>query len=69
EEIYNRRMKDETRNRDLVSIDNIKKELDVQSGMISACAVLSGSPVKYVLNREGMLDDVADKIIKAIRLL
>jgi adenylate kinase len=69
EEIYNRRMKDETRNRDLVSIDNIKKELDVQSGMISACAVLSGSPVKYVLNREGMLDEVADKIIKAIRLL
>jgi len=68
EEIYNRRMKDDTRNRDQISIDNIKKELDVQSGMISACAVLSGSPVKYVLNREGKIDEVADKIIRAIGL-
>ena len=36
--------------------------------MISACAVLSGSPVKHVLNREGMIDVVADKIIRAIGL-
>ncbi len=68
EEIYNRRMKDATRNRDKISIDNIKKELDVQSGMISACAVISGSPVKHVLNREGKIDDIANKIIKAIGL-
>ncbi len=68
EEIYNRRMKDPTRNRDKISIDNIKKELDVQSGMISACAVISGSPVKHVLNREGKIDDIANKIIKAIGL-
>ncbi|MCE9652687.1 MAG: adenylate kinase [Nitrosarchaeum sp.] len=68
EEIYNRRMKDDTRNRDKISIDNIKKELDVQSGMISACAVISGSPVKHVLNREGMIDEVAEKIIRAIGL-
>lgn len=68
EEIYNRRMKDATRNRDKISIDNIKKELDVQSGMISACAVLSGSPVKHVLNREGKIDDIANKIINAIGL-
>ena len=68
EEIYNRRMKDDTRNRDKISIDNIKKELDVQSGMISACAVISGSPVKHVLNREGMIDEVAEKVIRAIGL-
>lgn len=68
EEIYNRRMKDVTRSRDNVSIDNIKKELDVQSGMISACAVISGSPVKHVLNREGMIDEVAEKIIRTIGL-
>jgi adenylate kinase len=61
-------MKDDTRNRDKISIDNIKKELDVQSGMISACAVLSGSPVKHVLNREGKIDEAADKIIRAIGL-
>jgi adenylate kinase len=68
EEIYNRRMNDNTRNRDKISLDNVKKELDAQSGMISACAVISGSPVKHILNTEGKIDEAADKIIKAIGL-
>jgi len=68
EEIYNRRMKDDTRNRDKITLANIKKELDVQSGMISACAVITGSPVRLVLNGEGKIDEAADKIIRAIGL-
>ena len=68
EEIYNRRMKDETRNRDKVSISTIKKELDIQSTMMSACSVLSGSPLKHVLNSEGKLEEAASQIIKAIGL-
>ncbi|MDH3795174.1 MAG: adenylate kinase [Nitrosopumilus sp.] len=68
EEIYNRRMKDDTRNRDKITLDNIKKELDVQSGMISACAVITGAPVRLVLNREGKVDEAAAKIISAIGL-
>lgn len=68
EEIYNRRMKDETRNRDKVSVATIKKELDIQSAMISACSVLSGSPLKPILNSEGKLEEAADQIIKAIGL-
>ncbi len=68
EEIYNRRMKDNTRNRDKITLANIKKELDVQSGMISACAVITGAPVRHVLNHEGKVDEAADKIISAIGL-
>ena len=68
EEIYNRRMKDDTRSRDNITLANIKKELDVQSGMISACAVITGSPVRLVLNGEGKIDETADKIIRAIGL-
>lgn len=68
EEIYNRRMKDETRNRDKVSVATIKKELDIQSAMISACAVLSGSPMKSIENTEGKLEEAASKIIKSIGL-
>jgi adenylate kinase len=68
EEIYNRRMSDDTRNRDKITLANVKKELDAQSGMISACAVITGSPVKYILNREGKVDEAADKIINAIGL-
>lgn len=68
EEIYNRRMKDETRNRDKISLPNINKELDIQSAMISACTVITGSPVKHILNREGKIDEAIDKIISAIGL-
>lgn len=68
EEIYNRRMKDETRNRDIVSISAIKREMDVQDAMLSACSVLSGSPLKPVLNREGKVDVAAESVIEAIGL-
>ena len=68
EEIYSRRMSDDTRNRDKITLANVKKELDVQSGMISACAVITGSPVKYILNREGKVDEAADKIINSLGL-
>ncbi len=66
EEIYNRRMKDDTRNRDKITLTNIKKELDIQAGMISACSVITGSPVKFILNREGKIDETTEKIINAI---
>ncbi len=68
EEIYNRRMSDDTRTRDKITLANIKKELDAQSGIIASCMVISGSPVKYVLNREGKIDEAAEKIINAIGL-
>lgn len=66
EEIYNRRMKDTTRNRDIVSIDAIKKELDVTSAMLSTCSILCGSPIKMVLNTEGKVDEAAKGIISAM---
>ena len=68
EEVYSRRIKDLTRHRDKITIANVKKELDFQSAFISACAVLTGSPIKNVLNREGKVDEAADKIINAIGL-
>ena len=66
EEIYNRRMKDTTRSRDIVSIDEIKKELDVTSAMLSTCSILCGSPIKMVLNTEGKVDEAAKGIISAM---
>ena len=68
EEIYNRRMKDETRNRDKASVATIKKELDIQSAMISSCAVLSGSPLRTIQNNEGKLEEAANQIINSIGL-
>ena len=68
EEIYNRRMKDETRNRDKASVATIKKELDIQSAMMSTCAVLSGSPLRTIQNNEGKLEEAASQIIDSIGL-
>ena len=68
EEIYNRRMKDETRNRDNITLINIRKELEYQTGMISACAVITGRPVRHILNDEGKIDEAADKIVSALGL-
>ena len=68
EEVYSRRINDLTRHRDNITLTNVKKELDFQSAFISACAVISGSPIKNVLNREGKIDEAADKIINAIGL-
>jgi adenylate kinase len=68
EEIYNRRMQDETRVRDNITLINIRKELEYQTGMISACAVITGTPVRHILNDEGKIDEAADKIIAALGL-
>ena len=65
-EIYNRRTNDDTRDRDIISIGSIKEELDVQDAMLSSCSVLSGSPMKVVLNTEGKVEEAADIIINAI---
>ena len=66
EVIFNRRKQDETRHRDIVSIDLIKKELAVQDAMLSSCSVLSGSPLKTILNDEGKVEEAAMNVIKAI---
>lgn len=68
EEIYSRRIKDGSRHRDKVRLADIKKEMDVQSGMMSACAVLTGAPVRHILNGEGRVDDAASAVIRAVGL-
>ena len=68
EEIYNRRMKDTTRNRDIASIDSIKRELAVQDAMLSSCSVLSGSPIKPILNTEGKVEEAANTVLSAIEI-
>jgi len=68
DEIHNRRMKDETRDRDPISIEDIKKELAVQDAMLSSCSVLSGSPMKVIFNHEGKIEEAAVNVIDAIGL-
>jgi len=68
DEIHDRRIKDETRDRDPISIEDIKKELAVQDAMLSSCSVFSGSPMKVIFNHEGKIEEAADNVIDAIGL-
>lgn len=68
EEIYNRRMNDPTRKRDKVNISVIKQELDLQAAMVSTYAIVSGAPVRPIVNREGKLNDAADDVIRTLGL-
>lgn len=65
-EISSRRMKDTTRKRDEAVEEAIKEELLFSRLMAGACAVLTGSPVKIVINAEGKQEEAAIKILKAL---
>ena len=66
DEIHERRIKDDTRQRDDITIEQIKKELAVQDAMLSSCSVLSGSPMKVIFNHEGNIDEAAKNVIDTI---
>jgi len=66
EEILARRAKDESRNRDMVSIEEIKKELGLAISMISTISILSGSAFEIVDNHQGSLEDTASFIARIL---
>jgi adenylate kinase len=65
-EISSRRMKDTTRKRDEAVEEAIKEELLFSRLMAGACAILTGSPVKIVINAEGKKEEAAKKILNAL---
>ena len=66
EEILGRRAKDESRNRDMVSIEEIKKELGLAISMISTISILSGSAFEIVDNHQGSSEDTASFIARIL---
>ena len=66
EEILARRAKDESRNRDMVSIEEIKKELGLANSMISTISILSGSVFEIVDNHQGSSEDTASLIARIL---
>ena len=66
EEIFARRMDDGTRNRDLISMDNIKNDLEVATIMIATSSVLTGAPFKIIFNHKDKLDDAVNELVDVI---
>jgi adenylate kinase len=65
-EISSRRTKDTTRKRDEAVEEIVEEELLFSRLMAGACAVLTGSPVKIVINGEGKQEEAATKILNAL---
>ncbi len=68
-EISARRMKDSSRRRDDATEEAVTEELSFSRFMGGACAVLTGAPVKTVINSEGKAEEAAREILKTLGAL
>ena len=64
QEIAARRASDETRQRDIISTDDIQKELDISRVMVASCSILTGAPFAIIMNSDGKMDEAAANIAK-----
>ena len=65
-EIAERRKTDQTRQRDIISAENIQKELDISRVMVASCSILTGAPFAIILNSDGEVDEEAANIAKIL---
>lgn len=65
-EIVERRKTDQTRQRDILSADNIQKELDISRVMVASCSILTGAPFAIIMNNDGQVDEAAANIAKML---
>jgi len=66
EEIFVRRMQDDTRSRDLISIASIKNDLEVATIMIATSSVLTGAPFKIIFNHRDKLHEAVSELVEII---
>jgi len=69
EEISSRRTTDTNRKRDESVEEAVKEELLFSRLMGGACAVLTGAPIKIVINAEGKQEETAKEILKALGVM
>lgn len=66
EDIFRRRTQDGTRNRDLISVDGIKADLDVSAIMIASTSVLIGAPFKFIYNSYDKIDEAVKDLVNMV---
>jgi len=65
-EIAKRRKTDKTRRRDIISAENIQKELDISRMMVASCSILTGAPFAIIMNNDGQVDEAAANIARTL---
>lgn len=66
EEILKRRVSDSTRQRDLISVEQIKSDLRMSENMISTSSIISGSPFYLIQNNADQVDEASNTVVKVI---
>jgi adenylate kinase len=66
DEILNRRKKDSTRTRDLISEDEINRDIQVSLSMISSLSILTGAPFEIVYNHDDMIDSATSQLVELV---
>lgn len=67
EEILNRRKNDSTRSRDLISDDEIKRDIEVSLSMISTLSILTGAPFEIIYNHDKMIDSATSLLVELLK--
>jgi adenylate kinase len=66
QEIANRRKADKTRQRDIITEENVQKELDISRVMVASCSILTGAPFAIIMNSDNRQDEAAANIAKML---
>lgn len=66
DEILNRRKKDTTRTRDLISDDEINRDIQVSLSMISSLSILTGAPFEIIYNHDDMIDSATFQLVELL---
>lgn len=67
EEILNRRKNDSTRTRDLISDDEIKRDIEISMSMISSLSILTGAPFEIIYNHDNMIDSATSLLVELLK--
>lgn len=66
DEILNRRKKDTSRTRDLISDDEINRDIQVSISMISSLSILTGAPFEIIYNHDDMIDSATSQLVELL---
>ncbi len=66
QQIVERRKTDQTRQRDVLSVEAVQKELDISQTMVAACSVITGAPFSVVVNGDNKVDEAAAQVTRIL---
>ena len=67
EDILRRRKDDNTRTRDMISDDEIKRDIEVSLSMISSLSILAGAPFEIIHNNDNMIDSATAQMVELLK--